>query len=218
MELTRFNGRTDGRRYSIYEYEGREIRVFDSAITGLRLIKLFEREDIDPLNKEWAVLQILFPNPEGVQKEIEDLNGLISMLCWEICGLDLTGAHEIESKGEKAFDWDSDSQLIKTSLYQAYGVSWEVLTEEVTYRDLTSMMGFIPFETPLGQAIHYRIGEPPEPTEHNQEQIKTWNERAEFWRIKGENEDTEYDRIEAMNNEMNDLFASLARSANVSRR
>lgn len=216
MELTRFSGRTEKGRYSVYSFEDREVRVNDSALVSLRLISLYQREDIDPLNKERAAFELLFVNPDKVKKSFDDPQKLLAHLAWELCGLDLTGTHEIESKGEKAFDWDKDAQIIKTSLYQAYGVPWEELSAEVTYRDIASMMGMIPHETPLGQAIYYRTAEPPERTKYNEEQVKQWKERAAFWSLDSSPQN-ETERTEALNNQMSAAFEAMKRRANYGR-
>ena len=212
MELTRYRGVAERGRYSLYEWEEKRVRVYDSALNSLRIIELFGDEELDPLTKASVLRRLMFVDAEAVQSNVTDLGGLISHLAWELCGLDVTGEHDVSNDGPQAFDWEKDQNVIRASLYMTYGQSFEELASEVTYRELTAMMGLIPHETPLGQAIYYRVAEPPELTQYNAEQVKAWKERADYWRLRDETE-TSADRMQAMNNRACDFFDALARRA-----
>ena len=212
MELTRRSGHGSRGIWHEYDVPGGSVKAFDSARNGLLTIELFSDEGLDPLTKEGTFLRMLW----GADYELEDPGTVtpeqVSALAWEAFGLDLDGSHESESDGKRAWDWKADARLIKASLFQAYGVPWEELCEAVTFRELTSMMGLVPHDTPLGQAVYYRTADPPKPDGKNQEQIKRWRERAEFWRIK-ESYETDEERMKAKNREALDAFEAVWKAA-----
>lgn len=216
MTLTRFSGRDERGRWSSYEWEGKNIRSYDCALTGLKLIELFKDEDIDPVTKNFIMLNLLFPDPKKVVEAVNDLHGLLALLAWEVAGMDITGEHAKEAAGERVFDFEQDESIIRVSLYQAYGRPWDEIAREVTYRELMAMMGFISQDTPLGRAIYYRTAKEPKPTKYNAEQIREFRERKAFWRLQENRQPA--DRMEAMNNVANDAFAALERAAKNGRR
>lgn len=190
------------------------MRVYDSAAVGMRVIALFDDTELDELTKQYILQRLLFVDPEGVASALSDVQGLVSSVLWELLGIDLTG--ERGGTGERVFDWDQDEAVIKASLYQAYGQPLDELARTCTYRDLVGMMCMIPFETPLGQAIHYRTAEEPKPTKYNKEQVEHFRERKRFWRLKEgweKGNRSTPERMEAMNNQASDMFAAMERAA-----
>lgn len=209
--LTRSSGRDADGRYSVYEWEGRRIRIHDSAMCALRVMELMRDEAMDPITKRYVLMRLLFCDPEAVEAAVTDVEGLMALACWEACGLDLTGEHADETGGERIFDWQQDEAVIRVSLYQEYGRPWDELARELTYRELTQMMGLISFDTPLGKAIYYRTAPEPKPTRHNAEQVREFRERKAFWKLKDNREPAE--KMEAMNNQANDMFLAMERAA-----
>lgn len=207
MSLTRASGRAERGRWSAVAWEGRSIAVYDSAINALRIIELFADGEIDPVTKQGVLEEMLFPDI-GAARAVDDFDGFLAHALWELCGLDIDGSHEGEG-GPRAYDWEEDEQVIRASLYQAYGRPWEELSREVSLRDLTAMMGMVPHDTPLGQAIYYRLGDPPERNKYNAEEVERWHRMAAKWSLEGSGAD----RIEQANKRANDMFEALARSA-----
>lgn len=214
MRLSPCSGHADLGRFTVFEWRGRHVRGYDSAMVALRILELLRDEEIDAMTKDYVLQQLLFPDPEAVRAGVEDYAGLIAHLLWEVAGIDADGSHD--TGGEAVFDWDQDEAVIKVSLFQAYGKPLEELARTMTYRDLTMLMGMISNDTPLGKAIYYRTADEPKPTKYNQEEIKAFRERKAFWRLRKDwklgNRNTP-ERIEAMNNQATDMFSALERAA-----
>ncbi len=159
-------------------------RVHDDAMTSLRIIELFADPEPTPAQKQEILLRLLFVDPAGVVAATADLGGLLTSIVEQTTGLDISaggdGRHE-----EPVFDWEQDEPYIRASLFAAYGRPLEEIAEELTYRDLCELIGMVPYETPMGQALHYRTGKPPKLTKHNGEQVEEWRKRARFWKLKG---------------------------------
>jgi len=207
LRLTRSTIKKNGRRSSVYEWEGRRIRVYDDAETALRTIETFGDELMREEDKLVAVIALWLVDPRDF-KRASDKAGLIAMLSWELCGIDVDGSHEDEC-GEKVFDWEQDIDYIKASLFNAYGMPWDDVIRAVPYRELCALVGLAPHDTPIGQALYYRTAEPPKETEHNREQVRAWKERREFWRLGGSDSASHYEAANAL---ADDMFASLART------
>lgn len=198
MELTRYRGRDERGTWGVYEWEGRKVRAYDSMANALRVIEFFSDESLDPLTKSAIFPRLLLVDPEGVRDAVDDMPGLLSMIVWEAFGLDIDGTHGLVPDDRRVIDWDGDAQVIKASLYQVYGLPWDEMARELSFRDVTSMMGLVPHDTPLGQALYYRTADPPEPTGHNDEEIRFFMERQEHWRIKDEPNPDDARSVEAM--------------------
>lgn len=206
MKLTQKTSKVDGRRVVHYDWHGKEVLVRDDADTGLQVIALLN-EDIDPQEKFAQLLTSLFIDIQQLEN-IEDLAGLLSLVCWETIGLDIRGDYADEISKEKVLDWEDDAEYIEASLLAAYGLSWEVARYEFGYRQICSMLGLIDRDTPMGQALYYRTADPPRPNKYNEEEVRNWRKAHDFWALKSKK-----DAYQDVNDRMNDAFDALERMA-----
>lgn len=190
----------------VIEYDGVAIRMYDDAKTALTVIQLFEDKTITEAVKLHFLLDLLFPNPQGVIDAVEDLQGLIEYCIKELCGWDISKNHTHQ---KDVLNWNSDEAYIKASIWNAYGISFDAIASKVTYQELIQLIALSPFETPIGQALYYRTAKAPKQTKHNKEQVKDFKEKQRFWALRSEDKGT----VDAGDGAMNDAFASLRRVA-----
>ena len=172
------------RKPTAYLWEGREVLVHADADTSLRIIGLFEDEELDEETKAEILVRLLFPDPAAAMVAVGNgLKPFLAALLWELCGLDVDGSHSAETGGRRVIDFEKDSALIKASVMAAYGKSWEELSAQCTLRELTELLVLAPHETPIGQAVYYRTAKPPKPTKYNQEEVKRFRELQDHYRI-----------------------------------
>lgn len=212
MELTRYKAEKDGHRYTLLDWEGYEVRVYDSALTALLLIELFKDDTLDTLTKAETATELLFVDAARVAATIRDLGGLMVKSAWEVAGLDIDGSHG-DSDGRKVIDWDADADYIRASLWQTYGRSFDEIAASVSFAELGSMIGLCPHETPMGQALYYRTADPPSPNQYNQEEIRVFNRRRSFWALDNDGADA----MAVMNGNANDAAESIRRMIERSR-
>lgn len=175
----------DGIRGHVVFYDDVAIRMYDDAATALRVIQLFEDETIHEELKLRFLLELLFPNPQGVLEAVSDLDGLIVHCVSELCGIDVSNGR---SPDKDVLSFESDEAYIKTSLWETYGVSFDSIASQVTFRELLQLITLAPFETPIGQALYYRTAKPPKATKYNSEEMKDFRKRKRFWALKGKSE------------------------------
>ncbi|MEG2532911.1 MAG: Gp15 family bacteriophage protein [Gordonibacter sp.] len=200
----------DGRRGRIIRWEERPIRVYDDAMTALRIIALFGDEDVSPYAKQYIVMRLLFPDPEAVQEAIEDIGGLLSNAIWDVAGVDIDGSHDGEY-GESIIDWEQDADVIEASLWQAYSAPLSDIAHKVSFHEFGKLVGMAPHETPIGQAIYYRTADEPKSTKYNQEDVARFRKLRQAWSLK--NKASVRDAGAAANNQATSMFSSLKRVA-----
>lgn len=205
MRLLTETSTVDGRRVRTVRWHGKDVRVRDDADTALRIVDLFADETKNPRGKLAEAIGMLFLDPESLS-EVEDFTGLLASVCWDEVRLDIDGSHRDEINGRRVLDWDADADYIQASLLACYGVSWDEVRYSYSYQQLTSMLGLVDRDTPLGQALYYRTANPPKPTKYNADEIKAWRERQAFWEIKSKNPE---DRYKAMSDSTASFFANL---------
>jgi hypothetical protein len=177
---------SDGRSAHIYHYEGRAVRIADSLLTALKLLRVFADELLTANDKANAAMMLLFDDPAKVADAFGDKTiNLLAFALWEVCGIDMDGTRKAEYSGQSpVFDWEKDAERIKATLRGWYGLSWDDALHCLTYRDTCSLIGLAPHESPMGQAIYYRIAKPPERTKYNAEAIKDFEKKKAFYRLK----------------------------------
>lgn len=200
-----------GRRARFYEIDGQRVAVCDDARTALRIADAIREEYPSALKLE-IVGRLLFPHYEAMCSERDFVETLAAAL-WETAGLDILGRHDGEG-GPRVFDWEQDAGIIRASLLQAYGLTLEQLADAVSYRELAQLMGSVPHDTPLGQALYYRTAKPPKPTKTNREERREFDKRKRFWALRdAEEPQAAASRGEQLNDRANALFAALAGKA-----
>lgn len=202
MAFNRKETTLDGRHCALVG----EVPVHDDVLTALDVFATFGDPDTPSDFKLAYAMGLMFPTMDPHDAEsVRACARLLPDQCWELFGLDLTGGHEAECSGADVFDWDADEDMIRASFLSAYGMTVPELAEKCSYRDACSMLGLIPQDTPMGQALYYRVADEPERTEHNADQIRRFRELRDHYALSKSGADA-YD---AMNDAANAAFAGL---------
>lgn len=159
------------------------MRVYDDALTALKVIALFGDEDVSPVGKQGILMRLLFPDPEAVAGAVEDMGGFLALAVWEVAGLDIDGSHEGEY-GEKVIDWEQDAEVIEASLWHAYSAPPSEIAAKVSFSEFGQLVGLAPHETPIGQAIYYRVADEPKSTKYNQDEVARFRKLRQAWALK----------------------------------
>lgn len=205
-QLSRLSSKFDGsHRITVFGWGLLGVQVYDDAETALRVIDLFADTDLPIAVKANILPKMLFVDPDAVLNTVEDFDAFLDALLWELCGLDITDSRKAE-RSQKVIDWNDDEAYLSASLFAAYGRTYEELKRELPFRELCQIIGLVPFETPMGQALYYRTAKPPKPTKNNQEERKAFHERQRFFALK-KHETKE--RYASMNDAATSAFAAL---------
>lgn len=212
-ETSRIEQEADGapRLVSAYEWHGQAVEVCDSARNVLELIALFAAERLDPWEKDARLRAMLFFDPEAAEAIAgSDFRELVEDVLWDVCGLDVTeGSTHSEDHEDPAFDWDEDADRIRASLLSAYGINWDEAADTCSFAHILSLLSALmeSGESPLQQAIAYRVSDPPKRVKGNDDYVDAWVARQEHFALKGA------DPSSAQNDAMADIFAAAERAA-----
>lgn len=203
----------DGRICHAYHYGGRDWRVIDDAENILLVIRLFADDELGPDEKAAILIQMLFPEPEkAVEVAGDGLWGLVTHVLWEAAGLDVDGSHaDVWEDGSPCFDWEEDAERIKATLLGSYGVSWDEAKRKVTYKELCSLLGMAPPDSPFGLAVHYRTAEEPQASRYNEDELRRFRKAKAFYALKGG--EARLGGVERQAAQAGDTFAALKRRA-----
>ncbi|NGM17718.1 hypothetical protein GMI70_06900 [Eggerthellaceae bacterium zg-893] len=185
MILTRSSIDVAGRRARALEWEGRRVRVYDSAMLALRIGELLADEQVDAYYKRELMESMLVVDVEAARAALEDFDGFLAHAAWEVAGVDMDGSHAAESDGPQVIDWEQDAGHIQATLWQVYGRSFEEIAPRVSLRQLGGLIGACPHETPMGQAVYYRTAKEPKHTKYNSEEVKRFRRLRAHWAIRG---------------------------------
>lgn len=205
LEQSKFE--LDGSRGHVVVYDGMPIRMYDDAATAIKVIQLFADETIHEDFKFQLLFDLLFPNPEGVVEAVEDLDGLVQHCVSELCGLDVSSSR---NPGKDVLSLEQDESYINTTLWETYGLSLDSIASQVTFRELIQLISLAPFETPMGQALYYRMAKPPKATKYNKDEIKDFRKRKAFWALKSSRKS---DAPRTADSHMTDAFNALKTAA-----
>lgn len=193
----------DERPWHIHRILGRSVRVHDDLGTALTIQELLDDPVLDGREKGACVLQLLFVNPQGFVDAFQDrLQEALDEVLAQVFGAHEKGAG---AKG-RPFDWKYDLKRIQATVRSAYNLSFEEL-KAIPYTEACTLMALAPEESPLGQAIYYRMAKRPKATKYNREQIESFDRLKKFYALP---EDTSADSIEAKNAAASAAFARLA--------
>ena len=197
----------------VHKVLGRRVRVCDTVRTFRRVMRALQDEELDTREREIVVLRLVYADPDAVARAFgPDLHEAIQETLWDCFGIDVTG--ERPNDGKKAFDLDEDRARIIVTVREAYGMDWDAL-EDTPYKEACALLLMAPHDTPMGQAVYYRLGKPPKRTKYNGKEISAWREAAEAYRLRGTG-DAE-DATERANNEASSAFEAMKRRALASR-
>lgn len=182
MRLTQSNLEERGHKIKIIQWEGKRVRVYCDAVTALRVAEMLEDEQLDAYTKRELLEELLIVNKAAAREAIDDFIGFLAEVAWEVAKVDMTGDHASEP-GDKVIDWDKDAKYIEATLWQTYSMSAQEMGRKVSLEQFVDLLANAPYETPMGQAIHYRIAEEPKRTKYNEEEIKHFRKMRDFWAL-----------------------------------
>ena len=148
----------DGRRYGIYEVFGQPVRVFDSFSAAMRCSEAMADRVLGAEGRFDVMLGLLTCDPEGFVSRFGDMSAqaLLDVMGqafgWEF------GDEPGEDGG--VIDWEADESRVRVTMRMAYGLGDEF--EQLPYREVVDLVAMAPHETPMGQAVYYRVADAPD--------------------------------------------------------
>lgn len=168
--------------WHVHEIFGHRLRIRDALANFQLLLELFEDEYFDDEERTEVLITMLYPNPQGFLEAYGDgARDALSETLWECFGIDIDGTREHD---EPVLDLDEDKAKITVTARAAYNLSWEQL-QALPYTEAITLLMLAPEETPMGQAIKYRVGKPPTGKHVTREERMAWEEGRRFYRLKG---------------------------------
>lgn len=203
----------DGSTAYPYRWNGETVAIRDNAANVLEIIALYNDQDMPEDEKGVQIVGMLFADPNDAFMSCDYDHGefarLIEAVTWDICGLDLGG----RTSDEPIWDVDEDAAAIRTSFRMAYGIEWDAIRDTVPFSEFVALISGLPYETPLGCAMHYRNRKNrPEPDKYNKKQLAEFDRLHEVFKLHNKREGS-HDRIEKTSNAMDDLALALVRKA-----
>lgn len=145
----------DGTSAFPFEWKGHTVPVRDSALDILKVIEHVGRFDISDAEKNSAIPQMLFADPDEAfllcDFSYTEFTNLVRAVLNSVCGIDPDGGSDT-----KVWDIQEDASLIRVSMRMAYGIEWNQIRGEMSWTEFVSLIACLPFETPLGRAMYYR--------------------------------------------------------------
>lgn len=203
----------DGSTAYPYPWNGEVVAVRDNAANVLKIIALYFDKTSPGDEKGEQIIERLFADPNGAfctcDFDHAEFGRLIEAVTWDICGVD-TGSR---STDEPLWDMDEDAASIRTSLRMAYGIEWDAIRDVVPFAEFIALIAGLPYETPLGCAMHYRNPKnKPKATKHNKQQMADFDRLHRLFKL-NKKQNSSHNRIEATNNALDDLALALVRKA-----
>lgn len=199
-----------------YRWNGETVAVKDNALSVLEVVAAFNDDDMTDEEKSGYIIPRLFAYPSAAFRACDfdyaELGRLIESVTWDICGVDLGG----RTSDEPLWDVDEDAAAIRTSLRMAYGIEWDKLRSIVPWGEFVALIAGLPYETPLGCAMHYRdVRNRPKPDKYNKKQVAEFDRLHRMFALKGvkRKKKGSHDRIEKSSSAMDDLALALVRKA-----
>ncbi len=174
------------RLVSTYGWRGRTVEVCDSARNVLSIIRMFDGGTDDAGTR---LLDMLFFDRCALPvSDDEELQALVYDAMWDVCGLDVTPDGRFSQNDDgRWFDWDEDADRIRNSLRAAYGISWDDVSDSMTFSEASSLVTQLAeygVETPFQQAVHYRLAKPPSARDAGQKAVDAFYEMRDFYELK----------------------------------
>lgn len=193
----------------IHTVMGRDVRVHDTLGDFLMVRDALGDDYLDDQTRFDVLLALLYRDPQGVCDALEeDVAAFVYETLWECFGIDVVGDKEHDD--ERVLDWDEDRERMVVTCRSAYSMGWDGLSA-LPYKEACLLMMCAPHETPMGQAIYYRLGKPPKETKYNKDQVKAWKDAKRAFALKGKRESAQ--SMERANAAANAQFRAMAEAA-----
>ena len=169
---------------TVYDVEGRRCRVRDTLADYLLVIELLQDGAVSDRDRFELLVLMSFADPAGaVEAYGERIPEALDSALWQAFGIDLGGDRYID--GRRIVDWESDRSRIVATARAAYSLSWQQLTE-LPYSEAIDLMGLAPHDTPMGQAVYYRVADEPDfgKGEDARRRRDAWRRQREHYRLR----------------------------------
>lgn len=197
--------------WRVHEIMGRKVRVYDSFSVAMRLHAMLSDPELQelctPAELAEAAMFIVLPDPARFAEAFgHDAWRAFQQLLWDCFGMDTDGSHPHE---KPVMDWEEDEARIKATALMAYGLTWDRFGE-LPYMDACSLIGLAPYETPMGQALHYRTAKRPKRTKYNREEVEAFDKAREHYRLRGRGKAASEGSMKAANAAASSAFDRMA--------
>lgn len=190
---------------------GIDVRVDDSLANFQLVCEALDDDLLEDGERFDVLLYLLYADPQGVCDALGDhVLGFLLDTLWEAFGIDLKGEHETDDR--RLLDWEQDHDRIVVTCRAAYGMGYDEF-EDLPYKECCLLMGLAPHETPMGQAIHYRVAKPPKATKYNREQVEDFRKAQKFYRLEKHRPTTGRDATREANDAASASFRAMAAAA-----
>ena len=211
--LTRQARFVEGVYCNEYEIRGHTYLICDSIRNALLVSELLEDEEMSQDAKQFLLPAMVFVDlQEAIDTAGEDFWEVLLDACWSALGIDLDGRHNTTNE-DAVIDFKQDASRIRASFLQVYGMSFDDISSKTSYIQFMGLIkGLLESgESSLQQAVYYRTAKPPKRTKYNEEEIKAFRKKQEYYRIKTQTDKA--DSMKAQNNLMASAFSSEFNSA-----
>ena len=141
------------------EHRGKEYRLYASFDRVLEALAFVKRKDFSDAEKEEYLTFLFFG--DGVEPDAELVSAALSLLC-----------PASENSGVRSFDWEQDAAAIYASFLSAYGIDLYSVRGKLHWTAFIALLQNLPRDSAFGRLIDIRTCEVPQPTKHNQKQIR----------------------------------------------
>ena len=141
------------------EHRGKEYRLYASFDRVLEALAFVKRKDFSDAEKEEYLTFLFFG--DGVEPDAELVSAALALLC-----------PASENSGVRSFDWEQDAAVIYASFLSAYGIDLFAMRGKLHWTAFIALLQNLPADSAFGRLIQIRTCEVPQPTKHNQKQIR----------------------------------------------
>jgi hypothetical protein len=200
----------DGTSALLYDWHGQRVAVRDDARDAIECVSLWLDDDMPAEEKAGRIIRTMFADPGAAWLACDyseaEFGRLVEAVTWDVFGVDADGTHRSD---EPLWDLEEDAAIIRTSLRQAYGIDWDRDRSRIPWAEFCVMVAALPYETPLGFAMHYRNpANRPKRTKYNAEEVARFDRLHSELRLRGRGRGR--DDVEAQAHAMDDMAAALA--------
>ena len=141
------------------EHRGKEYRLYASFDRVLEALAFVKRKDFSDAEKEEYLTFLFFG--DGLEPDAELVSAALALLC-----------PASENSGVRSFDWEQDAAAIYASFLSVYGIDLYSVRGKLHWTAFIALLQNLPRDSAFGRLIDIRTCEVPQPTKHNQKQIR----------------------------------------------
>ena len=141
------------------EHRGKEYRLYASFDRILEALAFMKRQDFSDAEKTEYLTFLFFG--DGVEPDAELVSAALALLC-----------PASKNSGVRSFDWEQDAAVIYASFLSVYGIDLFSMRGKLHWTAFIALLQNLPADSAFGRLVKIRTCEVPQPTKHNQKQIR----------------------------------------------